>query len=99
MENNTEIRECFILCGYWNTIDNDGLSMVVVTWDVREAEEELEKIRASNASEYIQFAGTPEVIESSRHVYEVRSREEKAYAKFCVMSSQLKLAGEQGAVL
>lgn len=84
--------EYFIVCGYWNTKDEDGLSMVIITRDIKEAEDELKKIQDSHASEYVRFVGAPEVMESNARVYEVRDqKEEGGYAKFYVLPCQLKV--------
>lgn len=74
-------RKVFILHGYWDTPDYDGVTIVLVTTSERKAKEALEKVADNKAMDYLLMGGYLQEERGERH-YEVTNGEK--YAKFYI---------------
>ena len=46
-------EKVYILHGYWNTPDTDGVQIIKVSHDIKEVEKRLNEIVESNATEFV----------------------------------------------
>lgn len=75
-------RKVYVVHGYWNTLDDDGVTIVKITPSEKKAVETLTRIIESKAKEYLEMSGClQEEIIGSRQ-YEVTNGEK--YAKFYI---------------
>lgn len=74
-------EKIFILHGYWNTPDYDGVAIVKATTSEKKAIEALAKIAERKATDYLLMGGYLQE-EKSERVYEVTNGEK--YAKFYI---------------
>lgn len=73
----------YILHGYWNTPDTDGVQIIKVSYDAKAVEQRLSEIAESNASEFVSLTEENwQAVGGDRH-YEITD-EVGNYAKFYI---------------
>ena len=75
----THCRKVYVVHGYWNTPDYDGVTIVKVTTSEKKAIEALAKVAEGKAKDYLLMGGYLQE-EKSERAYEVTNGEK--YAKF-----------------
>lgn len=75
-------EKVYVLHGYWNTPDFDGVKIVKVAHKVDVVEEKLEEIAESKAADYLELHGYLKEERGMRY-YEVTNSSGK-YAKFYI---------------
>lgn len=80
-KSNKTPKTVYVVHGYWNTPDYDGVTVVIVTVSEKKAVKELAKIAESKAKEYIEMYGYLQEERGERQ-YEVTNGEK--YAKFYI---------------
>lgn len=80
----------FILHGYWNTPDTDGVAIVKVSPTIGPAQKALDQIAENKAGEYIEMYGYLKEDKGGRR-YEVTNGEK--YAKFYITEEVVDYEG------
>lgn len=75
-------EKVFILHGYWNTPDHDGVAIIKVSHSIEPVEKMLDEIAESHAKDYIEMYGYLQEDHGERY-YEVVNCSGK-YAKFYI---------------
>ncbi len=86
MNQSKKQQKVFILHGYWNTSDHDGVKIVKVSNTVELPLKALDQIAESKAREYIEIHGYLQEDRGERH-YEVKNGSN--YAKFYITEEVL----------
>lgn len=76
-----KIGRVYVLHGYWNTSDCDGVAIIKITKSKRKAIEALAKVAEGKAMDYLHMYGYLQE-EKSERAYEVTNGEK--YAKFYI---------------
>lgn len=76
------MKKVFVVHGYWNTLDDDGVVIVKITEQMDEAIDSIKQIADSKAKEFVQLRGFLSENLGDTH-YEVNGG--NGYAKFYVV--------------
>lgn len=75
----------YVLHGYWNTEDTDGVKVVSISYDFEKARQKLEKIAENKASEFVSFPYDMSIVVQTERMFEMQDEVlAGTYAKFYI---------------
>lgn len=83
----------YILHGYWNTSDADGVTIIGVGPAIGPLLESLEEIKSNNAADFVELHQGELSIESEERIFEVMD-ERGSYAKFYITEQTIPVQNE-----
>ena len=83
----------FILHGYWNTSDTDGVSVLGAGPNIGPLQEKLQEIKSNNAADFVKLHDGELEISESNCMYEVID-EYGGYAKFYITEEEIPIKSE-----